>query len=254
MKTVIFYLRRSVVFMAWERRYSTDYRRGDGDNNNSPFDPPGLQAKYLYMKCGNVFISTVVVLRRHVVGIESIVVAWGFIRRMFFWVTCVVPSATVSRYGRIRVILSRLHCTIHTHNMATAILNNVIVTLSIRSVAHDTPAPFLLTSILTSGDVTLNDRTWSIFSSCDDADLVGDVTTWWRHVPVTSCFVNFFADVLLATGNLLMFINRFFYSYVRRLCFLSIVCVAVLLWKVRLRKKPTHNVNWQTSRNRGRNL
>jgi len=35
----------------------------------------------------------------------------------------VFPSAALSRHGKTRVILSRLHCTMYTHNMAAATLN-----------------------------------------------------------------------------------------------------------------------------------
>jgi len=40
-----------------------------------------------------------------------------------FCVSSVVPRATVSRHRRTQVILSRLHCTMYTNNMAAATVN-----------------------------------------------------------------------------------------------------------------------------------
>jgi len=46
---------------------------------------------------------------------------WWLIDGVCFWIIFVVPSVAVRRYSRTRVILSRLHCTMYTHNMGATL-------------------------------------------------------------------------------------------------------------------------------------
>ena len=89
-------------------------------------------ASSLYMGCGDVMISTistVVSLRRHVVDKKHCLYMKFYIGltidSVYFCVILVVPSATVGRQGWIWVILSRLHCTTYTHNMAPVWRNTI---------------------------------------------------------------------------------------------------------------------------------
>jgi len=88
------------------------------------------------------------VLRRHVLGIESSVITWGFIITIVpglayvcLWMICVFRGAAVclSKHSGSQVILLRLHCTMYTHKMATVTVNIAMTSVSTTCVwaVHD---------------------------------------------------------------------------------------------------------------------
>ena len=82
-------------------------------------------------------ISMVIAWRCYIVGAASIRLYRSTLLMACFWIIFVIPSSALNRHGRTWVILSRLHCTMYTHNMAAAALNidllsnDVVVTVSI---------------------------------------------------------------------------------------------------------------------------
>jgi len=99
-----------------------------------------LTKVWIGVRISDIIISTVsmVVALRRMLWVHKALPKRGFViinrRCMRFWVIVTVPTAE-SRYDRTRVILSRLHCTMCTYNMAAATLNldsnDVTVALSI---------------------------------------------------------------------------------------------------------------------------
>ena len=75
------------------------------------------------MSFETMLCTAVFVLCADIHWIDQAVLCNYLIDGVCFCVIFVVPSAAVSRHGRIWVILSHLLCTMYTQNMATATLN-----------------------------------------------------------------------------------------------------------------------------------